>query len=258
MGLVDYISRQLNQQPKVTNNYDEEFAVATIIRIRDAIAAICVNTTPQNCQSEHFSSVNHTHSTPASNPHSTNRSKFFSALNHNTTQLLLFNTANAAQFQVNNNSNMSSPRTNPQTPPTSAPSRVTLQSTPNSAVNSTRSSNDGQASPILELSGGSLWEYFNAITHQRLPGSAEQQGCSLEGGERLYSTEWCPEVQGIESLPLIILQGFTRQFRDCLRWRTRGNTTFNTRCSTWVSPHDSSRQLGYDYPRPICILALHA
>ena len=40
MGLVDCISRQPNQEAKVTNKYDEEFAVATITRIRDAIAAI--------------------------------------------------------------------------------------------------------------------------------------------------------------------------------------------------------------------------
>ena len=45
MRLVDYISRQPNQEAKVTNKYDEEFAVATITRIRDAIAAIYVNTT---------------------------------------------------------------------------------------------------------------------------------------------------------------------------------------------------------------------
>ena len=62
MGLVDYISRQPNQEAKVTNKYDEEFAVATNTRIRDAIAAIYVNTTQQTCQSEHFCSVNHTHS----------------------------------------------------------------------------------------------------------------------------------------------------------------------------------------------------
>ena len=40
MGLVDYISRQPNQEAKVTKKYDEEFAVATTTRIRDAIAAI--------------------------------------------------------------------------------------------------------------------------------------------------------------------------------------------------------------------------
>ena len=68
MGLVDYISRQPNQKAKVTNKYDEEFAVATITRIRDAIAAIYVNTTPQTCQSQHLNSVTHTNSTRASHP----------------------------------------------------------------------------------------------------------------------------------------------------------------------------------------------
>ena len=47
MGPVDYISRQPNQKAKITITYDEEFAVATITHIRDAIAATCINTTPQ-------------------------------------------------------------------------------------------------------------------------------------------------------------------------------------------------------------------
>ena len=38
MGLVEYISRQPNLEAKITNKYDEEFAVATITRICDAIA----------------------------------------------------------------------------------------------------------------------------------------------------------------------------------------------------------------------------
>ena len=126
MGLVDFISRQPNQPAKITNKYDEDFVVSTITRNRDAIAAIYVNTTPQNSQSQHFSSVNHTHSKSASNPHSTNHSKLLSALNRHTTQLLLEKTARALQFNLNNNSNMSSPKTNPQTPPTPAPSRVTF------------------------------------------------------------------------------------------------------------------------------------
>ena len=71
MGLVDYISHQPNREAKVTNKNDEEFAVATITRIRDAIAAIYVNTTQQNCQSQHFNSVNYTHSTRASHPQQT-------------------------------------------------------------------------------------------------------------------------------------------------------------------------------------------
>ena len=48
MGLVDYIYRQQNQKAKITNKYDEEFAVAIITRIRAAIAAIYVDPTPQN------------------------------------------------------------------------------------------------------------------------------------------------------------------------------------------------------------------
>ena len=140
MGLVDYISRQPNQEAKVTNKYDEEFAVATITRIRDTITAIDVNITQQNCQSQHFCSVNHTHSTRALHPQPTNYSNLLSAINRNTTQLLLENSANAAQihsnsktdtsqiqplFKVNANSthihsisqlNMTSPKSNPQTP----------------------------------------------------------------------------------------------------------------------------------------------
>ena len=104
MGLVDYILRQPNQEAKVTNKYDEEFAVATITRIRDAIAAIYVNTTQQNCESQHPNSVNYTHSTRASHPHSINYSNLISAINRNTTQLLLQNSANAAQIQHTANS----------------------------------------------------------------------------------------------------------------------------------------------------------
>ena len=182
MGLVDYISRQPNQEAKVTNKYDEEFAVATITRFRDAIAAIFVNTTPQNCQSQHINSVTHTYSTRASHPRLTNYSNLLSALNRNTNKLLLENSANAALLQSssNNTSNstsiptrseipthashihtfstntMSNITSNPQTPPTH--SRVTVQSTPNSAVNTTRSSNEGQNSPNLDLSKEEIFE----------------------------------------------------------------------------------------------------
>ena len=113
IGLVDYISRQPNQEAKVTNKYDEEFALPKITRIRDAIAAIYVNTTQQNCQSQHFCSVNHTHSTRASHPHSTNYSSLLSAIHRKTTQLLLENSANAAQIHSNSNSNTHSSRIQP-------------------------------------------------------------------------------------------------------------------------------------------------
>ena len=89
MGLVDYISRQQNQKAKVTKEYDEEFTVATITGIPDAIAAIYTNTIPQNCQSQHFSSVNYTHFTRASIPLQTKYSNLLLALNRRTTQLLL-------------------------------------------------------------------------------------------------------------------------------------------------------------------------
>ena len=108
MGLVDYVSRQPNQEAKVTNKYDEEFAVASITRIRDAIAAIYVNTTPQNCQSQQFNSVNYTHSTRASHPHSTSYSNLLPAISRYTTQLLLEYSANAAQIQPNSFSNSNS------------------------------------------------------------------------------------------------------------------------------------------------------
>ena len=182
LGLVDYISRQPNQEAKVTKKYDEEFTVATITRICDAIAAIYVNTTQQNCQSQHFCSVNHTHSTRDSHSHSTNYSNLLSAINRNTTQLLLENSANAAQIHYNLNSNsnsihiqpllkvktdsthihsisqldMTSPKSNPQTPPTH--SGVTFQSIPNLEVNSTRSSNEAQNSTNLELSMEPVFE----------------------------------------------------------------------------------------------------
>ena len=182
MGMVDYISRQPNQEAKVTNKYDDEFAVATIIRIRDDIAAIFVNTTPQNCQSQHFNSVTHTHSTRASHPRLTNYSNLLSALNRNTNKLLLEKSANLAPFQSssNNTSNptpiptrseipthashihtistntMSNITSNPQTPPTH--SQVTFRSTRNSAVKTTRSSNEGQNSPNLDLSKEEVFE----------------------------------------------------------------------------------------------------
>ena len=182
MGLVDYILRQPNQEAKVTNKYDEQFAVATFTRFRDAIAAIFVNTTSQNCQSQHFNSVTRTHSTRASHPRLTNYSTLLSALNRNTTQLLLENSANAAPFQSSSNNTvnltsipthseipanashihtipnhtMSNITSNPQTPSTH--SRVTFQSTPNSAVNTTRSSTEGQNSPNLDLSKEEVFE----------------------------------------------------------------------------------------------------
>ena len=53
---------------------------------------------------------------------------------------------------------MSTSNASPQTPPTPATNRVTFQSAPNSAVNSTRSSNEGPASPNLKLSNEEIFE----------------------------------------------------------------------------------------------------
>ena len=44
------------------NRFDEEFAVAKITRICDAIAAIYINSAHTNYQSLHFNTVNNTHS----------------------------------------------------------------------------------------------------------------------------------------------------------------------------------------------------
>ena len=153
IGLVDYFSHQPIQKATITNKYEEEIAVAIITRIRDAIAAIYTNTTSQNCQSQHFNSANHPQFTRASLAHQTNHSKLLSALILRTNQLLLSHSANAAQIQHLYNLDMSTSNASSKTPPTPATSRVTFQSsTPNSTVISTRSSNEGPASPNLELS----------------------------------------------------------------------------------------------------------
>ena len=56
MGLVDYISRQPNQNAKSVNHYDEEFMVATISRIRDAITSLFSNADIIPFQKRHITS----------------------------------------------------------------------------------------------------------------------------------------------------------------------------------------------------------
>ena len=73
-GVVDYVSRQPNPKAKVTNKSNEEFAIATITQIRDAILVIYIYSTPQKCHSQYFNSVNYTHFTPASIAKKTNNS----------------------------------------------------------------------------------------------------------------------------------------------------------------------------------------
>ena len=193
MGMVDYISRHRNRKAKVTNKIDEEFVVATITRIRDAIEAIYTYTTPQNCQSHHFGSVNYTHSTRASIPRRTNHSNLLSALNCRTTQLVLTSSANTAQFQPQNNSSMRNSNTKPQTPPTPATSRETFQPMLNSAVNSTRSSNECPASLNLEFSKEEVFEKnltqqftkgFLAVLTSKDAVLKEVRDCTLQDDEQ--------------------------------------------------------------------------
>ena len=193
MGPVDYISRQSNQKVKAANKYDEEFVVATITRIRDAIAANYINTKPLYCQSQHFNSVNHTHSTRASIAQQTNHSNLLSALNLRTNQLYLSHSANAAQIQTFNNSSMRTSNTFHQTPPAPTASGVTFQSTPNAAVNSSRSSNECPVSLNLELSKEEVFENnltqlftkgFLAVLTSKDAVLKEKRKCILQGDEQ--------------------------------------------------------------------------
>ena len=56
MGLVDYISRQSNQKAKSITQYDEEFMVATISRIRDAITTLFSHPNKIPFQKQHHTS----------------------------------------------------------------------------------------------------------------------------------------------------------------------------------------------------------
>ena len=56
MGLVDYISRQPNQKAKSITQYDEEFMVATISRIRDAITTLFSHSNKIPFQKQHHTS----------------------------------------------------------------------------------------------------------------------------------------------------------------------------------------------------------
>ena len=66
LGLVHYFLGQPNPQVKVSTNYDDEFAVAKISRIRDAIVAIQTNSGSSNCISKHINEVNKKRSTGTS------------------------------------------------------------------------------------------------------------------------------------------------------------------------------------------------
>ena len=123
MGLVDYISRQPDQKAKSITQYDEEFMLATISRIRDAITSLFINSHKIPFQKWHTNSkyklqVNKTrvhsckpaqsstHNSDASNNSLTTRaqvnnynSKFISRFNCHANQLLKSDTARASRIQ---------------------------------------------------------------------------------------------------------------------------------------------------------------
>ena len=126
MGLVDYISRQPHQKAKTITQYDEEFMVATVSRIREAITSFFCHphkipfhkrhtTNTQKLQANktcvHSCKLakSNTHISNASNNSFTTRatvnnynSKFISAFNCQANQLLQNNTAPAPQIHSQN------------------------------------------------------------------------------------------------------------------------------------------------------------
>ena len=127
MGLVDYISRQPNQKAKSITQYDEEFMVATISRICDAITFFFCHSHKILFQKRHTTSTqklqvnktrvyscklakSNTHISNASNNSFTTRatevnnynSKFISAFNCHANHLLQNNSAPAAQIHSQN------------------------------------------------------------------------------------------------------------------------------------------------------------
>ena len=124
MRLVDYISRQPNQKAKSITQYDEEFMVATISRIRDAISTLFSNSNQVRFQKKHNNSkykllVNKTRVNShkfskhdAHIPHSSNNSfttkakvnkynlKFISNFNCHAHHLPKLNTVSAPQIQI--------------------------------------------------------------------------------------------------------------------------------------------------------------
>ena len=126
MGLIDHISRQPNQRAKSITQYDEEFMVATISRIRDAITSIFCHPHKILFHKRHTTSIHKlqvntprvhsckpakssTHISNASNNSFTTKatvnnynSKFNSAFNCHANHLLQNNTTPAAQIHSKN------------------------------------------------------------------------------------------------------------------------------------------------------------
>ena len=123
MGLVDYISRQPNQKAKSITQYDEEFMIATISRIRDAITTLFSHSNKIPFQKQHNTSkcqlqVNKTRvnscnvaKSSAHTPNASNNSlttttkvnnynpKLISGFNCHANHLLKINAAPASQIQ---------------------------------------------------------------------------------------------------------------------------------------------------------------
>ena len=123
MGLVDYILRQPNQKAKSITQYDEEFMVATISRIRDAITILFSHSNKISFQKQHHTSncqlqvnktrvisgkvaISSTHTPKASNSSLTTiakvnnyNPKFISSLDCHANHLLKINTAPAPRIQ---------------------------------------------------------------------------------------------------------------------------------------------------------------
>ena len=190
MRLIDYISRQPIQKPKVTNKYDEEFAVATITRTRDAISAIYMNSTPSSCQSKPINTINQAHSRRALSACQIHHPKLFLPLNTRTNQLLLSNTVNAAHIQANYSPLMSASNTSPQTSclNTTSTGRVTFQSAliqePIQRGHQKRANNTQSRT----VERRSVREQSDSNFYKGIFDSASKQGRSTERGARLPST----------------------------------------------------------------------
>ena len=126
MGLVDYVSRQPNQKAKSITQYDEEFIVATISRIRDAVTSLFIQSNNIPFHKRHSTSIyklqvnktlvhscklakSSTHNSNASKNSSITRaqvnnynSNFISSFNCHANHLIKTNTALASQIQSQN------------------------------------------------------------------------------------------------------------------------------------------------------------
>ena len=189
IGLVDYLSRQPNQKAKIITQYDEEFMVATISRIRDAITTIFSHSNKIPFQKQHHTSkcqlqANKTgvHSckvskSSAHTPNASNNSlttiakvknynpKFISSFYCHANHLLKINTAPAPRIEsqnlklnsattpnINVNNTSMSANESAQINPSTSPQtpRVALRTKSTPNTNISASINNNQASPSPE------------------------------------------------------------------------------------------------------------